>query len=644
MSAIRSAFAVTFALLVAAAVRADDPLYLQPAYDEIVLDDSNAGAVLRVQPLAFPGRKMPPQADRKEDLEFELIDRPGEKFAVPWVNVADIRFFERLVLAEADALVKAGQFDEAQPYFLFLETKYPQTPGLKEAISAFLYIQVGAAYRAGRHDEALALLVELYARDPQRQGATTAYERVTAELVKNHLAAGRFAAARGLLRRLGERYPAAKATLVEMYEKQLIDQAQGQFQAANEALAAKKPRDAYEAIRRALAIWPTLAGAGDLAQTIHKDYPVIAVGVTSPLVRQPGQRIDDWASIRTSRLLATPLVEQATGADGPFKIESQTQELVRYVRRPGQSASGTPQTAEIVERTYPDSAAALVALTRGEISVIDRISPWEVSRAASSEVVIGSYALPTVHVLVPNPARPLVSHRIMRRALVYAIDRQAILRRGLLGGQALAGCDVLSGPFPRGAASDPFAYAYDAKVEPRPYEPGTALVLTQLAINETQSANKTLAPLVLVHPADPIARIACQSIARQLKQLNLQVNLKELGAGTAGEYDLRYVELVIREPTVDAWQVLGPRGVVGMCSPAMLAALRAVEAAPNKQEAAARLQAVHRLAAAELPVIPLWQLSEHFAVHKSIQGVAQRPASLYEGVEAWQAEFRAPSE
>ena len=257
---------------------------------------------------------MPSQSDRKEDLEFELVDRPGEKFAVPWVNVADIRFFEKLVLDEVDAKVKEGRFDEAQPYFLYLEAKHPKLPGLKESVETFLYNQVGAAFRAQRYDEALALLVELYARNPARQGASTAYERVTAELVKQHMAAGRYAAARGLLRNLGDRYPATKTTTVASYENQLSEQAQALFAQATAAKAASKPREAHEAVQKAIALWPTLAGASELARSLHQDYPVIGVGVISPLAGPPSQRIDDWAAIRTSHLLAPPIVEPS--ADG----------------------------------------------------------------------------------------------------------------------------------------------------------------------------------------------------------------------------------------------------------------------------------------------------------------------------------------
>jgi peptide/nickel transport system substrate-binding protein len=531
-----------------------------------------------------------------------------------------------------------------------------------------------------------------------------------------------------------------------LYENQLTEQAQAQFAQATAAKAAGKPREAHEAVQKAIALWPTLAGASDLARSLHQDYPVIGVGVISPLAGPPSQRIDDWAAIRTSHLLAPPIVEPSadgagyrsrlgeltrgedprqltlklrddiewavpprklTGQDvarcllaaadpqhgqfdpqwaglvvgvnvrgsevlvdllrpqlvpeawlvrpiwweggpatcGPYQLESQAGDLARFVRQSGYFAAAGIQAAEIVERTYPDSTAAMRALARGEISLIDRLSPWEVASAAVGGVTVHRYATPTVHVLIPNPSKPLVAHRTMRRAILYGIDRQGILRRSLVGGQELAGCDLISGPLPRGAAGDRFAYGYDPKIEPRPYEPGTGLLLAQLAIGETLGAGKTVQPLVLAYPAEPVARAACQSIARQLKLLNLQITLKEQKPGEpAGDFDLRYAQVVVREPAVDAWRLLGPGGVAGSCSPAMLLALRGVDSAADKQDAAAKLQAVHRLAAAELPVIPLWQLAEHFAVHESVKGVAERPGSLYEGVEQWQAELRVPAE
>ena len=100
----------------------------------------------------------------------------------------------------------------------------------------------------------------------------------------------------------------------------------------------------------------------------------------------------------------------------------------------------------------------------------------------------------------------------------------------------------------------------------------------------------------------------------------------------------------MQEPTVDAWRLLGPGGMTGDCSSAMLQALRSLEGAKDDKQAALRLQEVHRVAAAELPVIPLWQLVNHFAYHKSVKGVPPRPFHLYQDIENWQVELRVPSE
>lgn len=143
-----------------------------------------------------------------------------------------------------------------------------------------------------------------------------------------------------------------------------------------------------------------------------------------------------------------------------------------------------------------------------------------------------------------------------------------------------------------------------------------------------------------------MARIACESIARQLELVGLQVKLQEVQPGqSAGDgYDLLYTELVMQEPIVDAWRLLGPGGTTGQCSAAMLLALRSLEQAKDIKQAELRLEQVHRVAAAELPVLPLWQIVNHFAYHKSVKGVPQRPFHLYQGIEQWQVELRVPSE
>ncbi|MCE9528896.1 MAG: hypothetical protein K8R36_22855 [Planctomycetales bacterium] len=725
-----------------------DPLYLQSPFDEVTLDENNNSAVLKVQPLNLLGRKVPAPADRKGDLEIELVEQAGQRFAVAWGAVVKVRLFEELVLAEANERVQQGRFDEAYPYFRFLEAKTPPVAGLKDAIETCLWTQIGTSFKAGRQDEAMALLAELSGRNPQRTGLPKAYERVSLELAKSRIAEGNYRAARKILGNLGDRYPDTKATSVAESETMLKEKAAALLAQSKADLAAGKLREAHEAAGKMLEIWPTIEDGKQLAAEVHQKFPLLSVGVISPLAAAPLKSSDDWATVRSGPLLGRPIAEPTgvegagtytssfgeisrtkgkgnqlalklkeglkwqdpprnlssqdiirslfaaatpnapgfdepfskvlagvdVGADrevrveflhaqlrgeawlnrplpgyGPYKLATATPQQVSYLRQVayfnGEAAAGV-QPAEIIERTYLDSATAIQALRRGEVNMVDRISPWDLRRISSGEeFTVEPYASPRVSVLVPNPRRPLLANRTLRRAVLFAIDRESILRRGLLTGQSIAGCEVVSGPFPKPANKEDFqGGGYNEQVEVRPYDPAVASVLVATALQETAVPPST--SVTLAFPAEPISRIACESIARQLELVGLQVKLKEIPAGqTAGEdYDLLYMELVMQEPLVDAWRLLGPGGTTGQCSSAMLLALRSLEGAKDVKQAELRLEEVHRIAAAELPVIPLWQMVNHFAYHKSVKGVPQRPRHLYQDIEHWQVELRVPNE
>jgi ABC-type transport system substrate-binding protein len=149
--------------------------------------------------------------------------------------------------------------------------------------------------------------------------------------------------------------------------------------------------------------------------------------------------------------------------------------------------------------------------------------------------------------------------------------------------------------------------------------------------------------LVLTHPPAPVARVACQSIASQLAVVGLTVDLREERADAAGsdDWDLRYYAAPLANPAGEIQHWLGPEGAAQPCSAAMLQALRGLEAAADKDQQAAALKSIHRLAASELPVIPLWQLVDHFAFHESVRGIGAPRSGLYENVPRWQTEWRA---
>lgn len=718
---------------------AAEPLHKQAPFDEIKLDETNNNALLKVKPLDLAERKLPAPANRRGDLEVELLERPGEKFAIAWSSIIDVKLFEERVLAEAEQFAAAGKYDEAQGSFRFLEQKHPELAGLKPAIENFLWLQIQGSFRAGKHDEALTLLVELQRRSPQRAGLNIAYERTTVELVKARLAAKNYRGARGLLSTFAKRFPETGPAVVAPYHAQLQQEAAKLITQAQAAAVAEKWSEANTLCQQALEVWPAVEGGSALSQQIHARYPAVTVGVIgSPVVstEHKAQAITAWHARRLNRLLATPLVELVGSENGPAyrspfgKLTAQADarqfvlqlsdpnatatDLARRLKPTGAAATAitgvrargltdllfdfqhpqlrpaawlqmsllessaddaspvawgqftaepaaserltlrrrpeitAPTTAPqlVHERRFAEATPALLALRRGQINVLDRVPPWELARIKNmTDIRLLPYAIPTVHLLIPNSSRPLTANRHFRRAVLYALDRESILKQGLLNDGTIPGCEVLSGPFPKGSDRAAWSYGCDPELRPRPYDPSVATVLLEIARTEAGLNQPTPAAIVLAHDDQPTTKIACQSIARQLARVGQPVTLQQTTGGELNtNADLHYVELALHEPVVDAWALLGPAGLAGPCSPLMLEHFRGLERAADLAAASAQLRAIHRLTAAELPVIPLWQTTNYLACHASLQGLAEQPVSLYEDVLNWQIAWRPPQE
>ncbi len=382
------------------------------------------------------------------------------------------------------------------------------------------------------------------------------------------------------------------------------------------------------------------------------------VAVTGPL--QVEARLAR-THVRPDALLVNVFVGKDAGTggppdpNGPYRLASRDAGDVVYRAADDYFDASEGQPQEIVERRFDDSAKALRALRRGEVDVVERVPAWRLKSVENDDnLVLGAYAVPRVHCLIPNLRKLPTSNRTFRRALVYGIHRQAILDR-LSGNGAISGCCVLSGPFPAGvAATDPLGYACDPNIEPRPYDPRMAIALGGAGLEEakadTEETPATGQPLrlVLAHPPGEIARIACIDIRRQLKLIGLAVDLRELEAGVPrqipDDVDLMYVELALWEPLLDARRLLGDQGPAGRVNPFIRLALRRLDEATDWQTVHARLRHIHRLAHDDVSVVPLWQLRDHFAHRKALQGVGSEPAGLYQHVEKWRPGFEYPSD
>lgn len=388
-------------------------------------------------------------------------------------------------------------------------------------------------------------------------------------------------------------------------------------------------------------------------------------------------------------LAVPPTAGIESTADAPYKLAEMTAEEASFEMRSDYFARQPQQPRGIVEHLYASRAQALDALRKGEVSVIDRLSPADVTELkADPTIVVEPYDVPTMYCLIPNMTRPAMKSRSLRRAIVYAIDRERILNDQILKKQPLSGCMITSGPFAKGVnLSDPQGYAYNEEILSRPYEPRLAMSLASLAAKELAPKKKgeakpaegnaqaeavntadaapaagptpdaqagaavktpPIPPLILVHPPDDLARVACNAIMRGLGVIDLRVELRELPPGKRvpddGNYDLAYVEYSLDEPLVEARRLFGDGALLGAPSAYMSLALRQVDSATGWNEARKALNDVHRIAYEEVCLVPLWQIMEHFAYQKGLAGVGSQPGRLYQQVEKWQAKDPLPPE
>jgi tetratricopeptide (TPR) repeat protein len=325
---------------------------------------------------------------------------------------------------------------------------------------------------------------------------------------------------------------------------------------------------------------------------------------------------------------------------------------------PADAPTRAGQPREIQERFYADMPAALLDLQRGQIDCLDRLQPVDVPRVtALPNVKVVRYALPVLHVLVPNPSRPWPQLRTFRRAVMFGLQRENLLRYAVLRESppaadvpadrpfSIPGAQVISAPFAAPfRADDPNAYAYDPDIKPHPYEPLLSVTLLEVARREAKSLAEgkkqpppAFTKLVLGHPAAEIPRIACQGIARQLAPLGLPCQLVELDGRTPmpAEVDFVYTELVVSEPTIDVSRIFGPRGLFPAENPHVRLAVRRVERAATWNEASQRLRDLQRVMHEELTVLPLYQTPEFCAFGPNVSNLPAQPLTFYHNVEAW---------
>ena len=331
--------------------------------------------------------------------------------------------------------------------------------------------------------------------------------------------------------------------------------------------------------------------------------------------------------------------------DGPYRWDASTDGsiVLRAVDRPG---SDPIRVRRLREVKYADPTSAFAAFERGEVALMEHVAPDRVGELAKEpgRFRVGRFATPAVHLIALDGREPALRNRKLRRALSMAIDRRGLLEEVVLRHKPEGDDLVVDGPFVKGSFVDA------PGVEPFVYNPLLAKGLVAAARKEL-GGNPIR--LTLEHPSTPEARAACPKIAEAFGLIGVEVTVlprgeSELEAALhAGRrFAMAYRSIRPTRPLQDAGPLLLPGydappevdALASAASPRILQLLIKLDQAPETTSARALALQIDRESRDELPVLPLWQIRDHYAWRSQLKGPAESIDDLYQGIAGWEVE------
>jgi hypothetical protein len=322
--------------------------------------------------------------------------------------------------------------------------------------------------------------------------------------------------------------------------------------------------------------------------------------------------------------------------DPPYVLRERQVDRVTYRRRSPTPAG--PRVAEIVERRYSGPEEALRGLVRGEVSLLPRVPPWLVRPLEQhAEFNIQPYAVPVTHVLQFHPRNAVLRNRTLRRALMYALDREYLLVDHFLHEAPGRFGRPTSAPFPT------TSYAYETLVKPHSHD---VVLGAALAI----AAEKELGPLPelrLVYPDDPQIAQAADAIIAAWQRIGVDCRGIPATVQTTDSdgptWDIAYRCVQMVEPLVELWPFLTVTSATDIASLEFLPGslrreLLVLDRAGDWATAEQTLHRLHRQLWADVHLIPLWELSETMVWRKHVRGIPPQPVETYQQMEGWNVE------
>ncbi|AMV39290.1 ABC transporter substrate-binding protein [Planctomyces sp. SH-PL62] len=679
-------------------------------------------------------------------------------FKIKRNHIKKIEYFEEILLAEGERLLRARNYTRAFEHYLRVQQRDPDWPGLADQVDALLFAEGKQALADGDVSRGLRLLRELHTRKPEYPGLLDQFASAYSGRIQRAIELGLYPEGRRLLHELEQVAKDLPQT------KALRSTFQDQARARASKTGAGSESERLDALVEALRIWPSME---DLEAEYIKAFeaePTLDVAVVDvphpvgPWVRSPadarvapllflpilandseeakrgqvggqlaaelestdlGRRLivrvrpgvpwsdgsrdvsatdvartlidrcdprnvgmyqarwsdllekvqpldERQVEIRLNRpllkpsfwldapvgaahagvdgrVVASPEGRRLVGTGSFVGFDSTPQSLDLRARPEGSGGSPSVKLRRIREIRHARPAAALAAFLRGDVAMLAHVPPDQRARlAATPDVRVGRSAQPVIHVLALDGRSEALRNRTLRRAISYAVDRKMLLEETILKGPPGEADAPVDGVFPRGSHADA------AGVKPLGFDPVLALALASLARGEMKA---DAIKLKLEYPAVAeveavvgrlveafqLARIEVEAVPLPESQLE-----SELRAGR--RFDMAYRILRCDEPVLDAGLMICPGydappsvdALGSAASPRILQLLLQLERAAEWPTANALALQIDRELRDELPVIPLWQLSDHYAWRSRLKGPSPTADRIYQGIETWE--------
>jgi ABC-type transport system substrate-binding protein len=317
----------------------------------------------------------------------------------------------------------------------------------------------------------------------------------------------------------------------------------------------------------------------------------------------------------------------------------------KFAKRAG-ARDRLPHIQEIQFIQYSDALEAMKAPR--QVDLILDLTADEASQLREQERAL-KVPTPTdlppnrrIYFLLPGQGGALESADL-RRAIAYAINREALLSGHFRGKEKQQIHKALNGPYPAGCwACDPELKNKDNGKSLDPYDPQAALAAFEAY---KRNGGRAEPRLRLMYPdGDAPLKAAMEGLCAQvngvLKGAVLQAEPQPPSSlrqkVIKGDFELVYYFYDFPDEAYWLGPLLGPRGLTGGRGEKVAGLLNRAAGRRDFPEVRSYAHLLHRMVLKEeMPLVPLWQLDPLLAIHPTVKAPPFDPRLVFTDIERW---------